>query len=285
MPGGIGNSKWTRRGWLASGVRSGWLLLGGAAMLESADGSGVARASEPAPRTAAVARWPVEWRVDHFTFHADYDFREQRQQLAALRELQGDLAESLGIRISGEPIHVIMFAQRHDYEQYLAHYFPSVPKRRALFIKRRGPGMVFTHQNPQMDVDLRHETTHALLNASLTYLPLWLDEGLAEYFEAPVDRRSENNEHLRSVSWRAKLRQVPRLESLEQIDSLSDMGPDHYRDAWSWVHFLLHESGQTRAVLQRFLLDIQSGLPPGPLGRRVRAGVPDVETRYLRHFR
>lgn len=285
MPAAVRSSAWTRRKWLVHGVRSGWVVLGGTAVLRSLGGDPAAYASEPASRTAAVARWPVEWRVDHFTFHADYDFGEERQQLAALRELQGDLAEALGIRISGEPIHVIMFAERHDYEQYLAHYFPSVPKRRALFIKRRGPGMVFTHQNPQMDVDLRHETTHALLNASLAYVPLWLDEGLAEYFEAPAEQRLENNEHLRSVSWRARLRQIPRLETLEQIDSLAEMGPNHYRDAWSWVHFLLHESGQTRGILQRFLSDIQSGLPPGPLSRRVRAGVSDVEGRYLRHFR
>ncbi|GIT30210.1 MAG: hypothetical protein Ct9H300mP1_22560 [Planctomycetaceae bacterium] len=31
--------------------------------------------------------------------------------------------------------------------------------------------------------DLRHEFTHGVLHSSLKRVPLWLDEGLAEYFE------------------------------------------------------------------------------------------------------
>ena len=39
----------------------------------------------------------------------------------------------------------------------------------------------------RLEEDLRHEATHALLHVAVGDLPLWLDEGLAEYFE--VHRR------------------------------------------------------------------------------------------------
>jgi hypothetical protein len=230
-------------------------------------------------------RWPLEWQIGQFQFHADAVFGQRQQEFSALRTLRDDLSESLDIEISGEPIHVILFARQQDYRQYLTHYFPEVPQRRALFIKRRGPGMVFAHRNPQLDVDLRHEISHALLNASLSYVPLWLDEGLAEYFEVLPQRRIADNEHGRTVRWRARLLQYTPIEELEAVAELADMQTRHYRDAWSWVHFLLHESAASRRVLQRFLQDIQSGLPPGPLSRRVAAELPDVRERYLAHFR
>ena len=37
--------------------------------------------------------------------------------------------------------------------------------------------------------DLRHELTHALLHGVLKDVPLWLDEGLAGFFELPPDAR------------------------------------------------------------------------------------------------
>ena len=145
--------------------------------------------------------------------------------------------------------------------------------------------MVFAYDNRDMEVDLRHETTHALLHASLAYVPLWLDEGLAEYFEVAAEGREAASSHLSMVRFRALLGQVPEITELEQVADLSAMGGAEYRDAWSWVHFLLHDDGPSRAVLIRFLQDIQSGLPPGPLSRRLAATVPDYRERYLRHFR
>lgn len=246
-----------------------------------------ARASEPPMEHTAPAtpRWPFEWRVDEFCFHADFDVRSREGLIDELKRLRTDLTEVLGIRINSEPVHMVLFSNARNYREYLREYFPDLPDRRAMYIKRRGPGMVFAYQNREMDVDLRHETTHALLNASLAYVPLWLDEGIAEYFEVIAANRHTRNGHLSAVKIRVLLGQVPNLSSLENISDLSEMSAGSYRDAWSWVHFMLHESAQSRATLIRFLEDIQSGIPPGPLSRRIAAELPDHHNRYLRHFR
>ena len=59
--------------------------------------------------------------------------------------------------------------------------------RRAFFLAQGSRQVVYTYFNPQLEVDLRHEATHALLHLAIAELPLWLDEGLAEYFEVPEE--------------------------------------------------------------------------------------------------
>lgn len=241
-------------------------------------------AADKAP-SSAVARWPFEFQEGDYVFHADFDLRERPNLIGEIQRLPQDIADQLQITIAHSPVHLLLFSTQNNYRNYMRTYFPELPERRALFVKRRGPGMVFAYDNKEMDVDLRHETTHALLNESLTYVPLWLDEGLAEYFEVPHAERAQTSAHMKFVRLRATLGQVRSIESLEAVDDLANMGGSEYRDAWSWVHFLLHHSDATRACLSRFLQDIQSGLPPGPLSRRLAAEVPDYRSQYLKHFR
>ena len=66
-----------------------------------------------------------------------------------------------------------------------------------------GPGaarVVYTYSSPRLEEDLRHEATHALLRGGYGDLPLWLDEGLAEYFETPADTPDAQHEHLVKIA-------------------------------------------------------------------------------------
>ncbi|MEZ6089124.1 MAG: DUF1570 domain-containing protein [Pirellulaceae bacterium] len=232
-----------------------------------------------------TAGWPFERQVGQFAIHSDFDVASDPETLAQLAPLKADIETTLQIQIYAEPVHLILFQRQENYRGYMKQYFPGVPFRRALFIKRRGPGMVFAFQSDQMHIDLRHETTHALLNASLPYVPLWLDEGLAEYFENRAVGTQRDHLHAAAVRRNAFWRHVPKIESLEAIEDLSGMGTTEYQEAWSWVHFLLHESPQSKAVLVRFLQDLQAHSPPGQLSRRVVEAIPDWKSRYIAHFR
>ncbi len=259
-----------------------WLLL--------AAWCGVLPAADPAVQAnrispQAPSRWPYESQVGHFLVHSDYDVTPRANLLNQLANLRAELSQQLQIRIHDEPVHLILFAQHANYRGYLRLHFPKIPDRQALFVKRRGPGMVFAYENRSMEVDLRHETTHALLNASLPYVPLWLDEGLAEYFEVVATERATGSPHHRLVQMAALVGRVPDVQKLEDIGGVGEMGPAQYRDAWAWVHFLLHESEQSRGVLIRFLRELQAHSPPGSLARRLAAEMPDYRQRFARHFR
>ena len=106
-------------------------------------------------------------------------------ELAPLAAGLGGDARRAGVARAGAPVPV---SGKATYQAYMKQYFPKVPYRRALFIKARGPGMVFACQGTDFEIDVRHESTHALLHAWLPSVPLWLDEGLAEYFEVAARR-------------------------------------------------------------------------------------------------
>jgi hypothetical protein len=167
----------------------------------------------------------------------------------------------------------------------MQRHFPKVPYRRALFIKARGPGMVFAYRGDEFGQDVRHECTHALLHTWLKSVPLWLDEGLAEYFEVPHDQRAGHHPHLAAVRTMVRLGELPRLEALEDLDEIDEMGRDEYREAWAWVHFLVYGPPEANAELLRYLVDLESGIEAGRLSERLRRKLPDLNRRVSEHFR
>ena len=238
--------------------------------------AGIARAED---------RWPDERQAGPFQVHADFSLASQTELLAELARLQQDLAATLGARPSREPVHLFLFEKKPTYQAYMQQHFPKVPYRRALFIKARGPGMVFAWRGDEFGLDVRHESTHALLHAWLANVPLWLDEGLAEYFEVPHEQRAGQHSHLAAVRAMIRLGQLPRLEALESLDGIDDMGRDEYRDAWAWVHFGVHGPPAAREELLRYLADLEGGGPLGPLSERLRRRLPDLDRRMAEHFR
>ena len=233
---------------------------------------------------AQASGWPDEYRAGQFICHADFPLTPVRALLTSMPGLQTELVQRLGIHPSSEPIHVFLFQRRATYEAYVKHHFPHAPVRKALFIKARGLCMVFAHRGEDFEVDLRHESTHALLNAALPMVPLWLDEGLAEYFEVAAKDRAGGNPHMSRVTWAARFGQVPSLEELEELSTLNQMNRARYRHAWAWVHFLLHGPPEAREELRRYLADIQALTPPGRLSRRLHGRLPELERHFARHF-
>ncbi len=199
--------------------------------------------------------------------------------------LQRDLMRTLGIEESREAVHLFLFSKKSTYQNYMKQYFPSIPYRRALFVKRRGPGMVFAYANRDFEIDVRHESTHALLHAVLTYVPLWLDEGLAEYFEVPPDKRAYDNPHLKVLKRELFFGITPKIETLEKIESLEKMGSSEYRKSWAWVHFMLHGPAAAHDELVRYFDDIENAVPPGKLSDRLRRRIPDLDRQLADHFK
>lgn len=235
---------------------------------------------------AAVAqsRWVDEQTIGPVIVHANFSLAAHRPLLDETSRLQADLQEALGIASSREPIHLFLFERSSTYRWYMKEYFPKIPYRRALYIKHRGPGMVFAYQSPEFKIDVRHECTHAFLHASLPMMPLWLDEGLAEYFEVSADKRAFDNPHLKATRWLVRVGNAPRIEDLEAIRELGGMGAGEYRSAWAWTHFMLHGSAEAHDELVRYLADIAAHTPPGQLSERLRRRIPDLERRFVTHF-
>lgn len=215
--------------------------------------------------------------------HSDVRLPKDHRLIADLAKLRQEIAETLELPVQDQPVTVYLFSDELRYSQYMKSVFPQLPPRRAYFVGTSKELAVYTYWGERIQEDLRHEYTHGVLHATLKDVPLWLDEGLAEYFEVVSEPVGMNRDYtLRLVSavengWR------PDLERLEQLVGVEQMQKADYQESWAWVHFLLHEGPDTRAVLLGYLHDLQKSENPPKLRERLRKEIPAFEERLLQH--
>jgi hypothetical protein len=204
-----------------------------------------------------------------------------------LPELQRELSRTLGVPPARNPIYVYLFASEDQYREYIGRNFPKVPYRPALFIWEGGAPGVYTYRKPGLDVDLRHECTHALLHSVLPAVPLWLDEGLAKYFEVPAAERASQHPYFNDLRWKWSLRlgMVRTVQSLEARETLAELDSADYRYSWAWVHFMLHGPEPARAQLVEYLACYEQSVPPGKLSQRLARAVPNPTEQMIQHFK
>ena len=236
------------------------------------------------PSLGRAQDWLDQRLAGPFHCHADFRLEPYQPLLDDLAYLQSDLVRALDVPETHEPIELYLFADQAAYTRYLNSRYPQVPYRRAMYIKDRGPGEMFAQIGPDFETDLRHEATHALLHGSLPYVPLWLDEGLAKYFEVPRGKRADGSPFLHTVRQSARHGQIPKLGVLEQKRDLRQMGVAEYRNSWAWVHFLLNGPPEAHNELVHYLADIRARKPTLRLSIRLERRIPDLDEKIERHF-
>jgi len=233
----------------------------------------------------AAEHWVDTRQSGPFICQAMFPLKEYEPLLAELQELQPELVRVLDVSPAAEPVYIYLFSDAQSHRRYLAEHYPDVPYRPALFVKEGGLAGVYAYRHDALDVDLRHECTHALLHASLPMVPLWLDEGLAKYFEVPADERAFDHPYFGWLRWEMRLGMIRDMSDLEQRRDLSEMGASEYRYSWAWVHFMLHGPGAAHATLVRYLADIRRGEIAGNLSERLESAVPNSTAQMVRHFK
>ena len=191
-----------------------------------------------------------------------------------------DVEELLQISLSDEPIHVYLFENEALYHDYMKRKHPLFPNRRAFFVKSDTALMVYAYWGDRVAEDLRHEVTHGYLHSSIAGLPLWLDEGLAEYFETPRINRGFNSRHYHLLLRRYDSSQwVPDVGRLESLKNPARMTQMDYAESWLWVHYLLHHNVETAGILQQHLAEIKTNPAQAtPLKELlIKAGKDDTE--------
>lgn len=247
------------------------------------------RASFVTTKTGSSARsvpnWPHKGTVGPFRFYSTIPLSSLESDLPKLQSLPAEISSVLGVAIAESPIHVVVLEDKTSFEHYLKEHYPQVPNRRALFIRDRGAGLVLTAHHPNWLIDARHECTHAIMHAQNVSLPLWLDEGLAEYFETTDANRVHHPVHREAVRTQLKFGQIPELEPLELIPSHSEMNALEYRDAWSLVAFMVHHSDASRGTFRTYIDDLFKQRAVGLLNARVRESVPQFRDEFTQFFR
>jgi hypothetical protein len=226
-------------------------------------------------------------RKSQFIFFADVNLDADDPLFNELADLREQLYRELQLPSSNTLIQVYLFEDRDRYDRFMKAGYPDLPRRRAFFVAQpRAVGgtdelLVYTFRGDRIRQDLRHELTHAMLHSVLKDVPLWLDEGLAEFYELPPANNGLNPQHLEQLR---KGPFEPNLARLERMHQVVDMSPAEYRESWAWVHLMLRGPADGKTALLAYLQQLRTTASPGPLQPRLTAAVPGLTDALESHL-
>lgn len=213
---------------------------------------------------------------------SDFKLSPQDDLILELEALRENVGQTLEVPMKDRRVVVYLFSNEADYSSYMEKTYPALPPRRAFFIGSPAELAVYAFWGSQVRIDLRHEYTHGLLHAGLKTVPLWLDEGIAEYFEVTGnDPKRINVEHAQRLSTAVQNGWRPDLRRLEGIEDVAEMHRLDYQESWAWVHFLLHDSPDSRMLLLDYLAELRHTTQPGSLADRIESEMPHASERLL----
>jgi hypothetical protein len=250
-----------------------------------------AEKQEKSDRTAALTLpGKRSFRMGQYVFLADFEIKPDEPLFRELADLRTQVYRELELPDATTLIQVYLFEDRDRYERFIRARYPDLPRRRAFFVAQpHSVGgtedlLVYTFWGDRIRQDLRHELTHALLHSVLRDVPLWLDEGLAEYFELLPENQEASQQHLEQIRLAGGNARKPDLPHLEELKEVQQMTPAEYREAWAWVHLLLQGNPDARSALIAYLQQLRTTPNPGPLYPRLAAAFPDLQDAFNRHL-
>ncbi len=221
-------------------------------------------------------------RTGPFIVFSNFPMNEDPSAVHCLRALERDLKQYLDFqpRADDEPVEIYVLDDRNAFAHFLKFYYPELPPRRAFFLAQGGKRVVYTYSSPRLEEDLRHEATHALLHGSFGDLPLWLDEGLAEYFETDLATPGAERDRALHIADDIAAGWSPNLARLEALSDIRSMTPRDYREAWAWVHLFLNGAEAGKPFLLNSLAELHE--KQGKLGLAENGATND---RLLAHLK
>lgn len=173
-------------------------------------------------------------------FHAMLPSQAMEASRRELERLHTRLQQELGARPLSQPAQIYVYAQVDHFVAAVREIGIEPGGRPAIFLKRNGKSYIFTYAHGDYRQTLRHEFTHAVLHDSFANFPIWLDEGLAEFYET-VSGRQPAYERLLATQLRIVWNPSP--SRMSQWRKMEDMRMLEYAEAWSWVRLFMQSPG------------------------------------------
>ena len=221
---------------------------------------------------------------EQLVIHADFPVAARHRLFEELTARRADLNRLLGLPVSDESIHVYLFDDAERFAGFMRLYHPEFPRRRAYFVETDTRLAVYAQWGDLVGEDLRHEVTHGYLHSVLPNVPLWLDEGLAEYFELPRGSSGLHRPHLDMLLRRIQAGWRPDPQRLQRLDSTADMRLEDYAESWGWVHFLLNTRPEYNDLFSGYLADLRHEGSTEPLLPRLERVLDDPSREMTRHI-
>ncbi|MEQ8762802.1 MAG: DUF1570 domain-containing protein [Planctomycetota bacterium] len=223
-------------------------------------------------RSVRRARRGPEWTrsfqedTDHYRVETDIDPAVCRDAARLLEEAYAYFNEDLlPLPEAKGKFTAYLFSGEASYQAYLKEVNGTTrPHTAGLYNAALRQLLIWNvPDRQQMLRTVRHEAFHQYLDRLSPQAPVWLNEGLAEYYEVEPDGSRRTNEgvvrgdHLRTLA--------KGILPIEALIELGDQGfyfedfERHYAQSWALVHFLRHESEDSRKRFQQVLETARRG--------------------------
>jgi tetratricopeptide (TPR) repeat protein len=226
------------------------------------------------PATIELPKAKEKWICQEgelFTLYSSATAKQAGEISLGLAQYHAVLSAHNQGHILPSPVPTIIFVFKDD--RGLAPYqsFPSEqPSGNGYFLQREDIQYIAVSAKEEVTRTIFHEYAHAILATKWPGAPLWLQEGLAEYYstfrsESKIvyigEPLKEHARTLRTSTW-IPFAELMKMDADASTYRDADKSPLFYAQSWILTHFLLHglRNSGTEAVA-RFVEQIGAGEP------------------------
>ena len=237
-----------------------------------------------------------ELRTANFTLFTDAGETNTRRIAADLERLRDVLSQlAPGVALSSPtPTYIFVFKNASAFEPYQRTYAGKPMASGGYFLSTELANYVAINGDRRGDERsiIYHEYLHYVLRNQFAELPLWLNEGLAEYystFEAAGDEAKIGLPIVEHVAWLRKNPLIPLTslfavgEESKEYNESSRRGA-FYAESWALVHYLISGNPERRQQAAEYLRLAQAGAPPGQIFQQAFGADPATLERELRRY-
>lgn len=250
-----------------------------------------------APALALPKKEPwIELRTANFTLFSNAGEKTvQRvgEDLERLRDALSQLVPGLSLS-SPSPTYIFVFKNAETFRPYQRTYNGKSVEAGGYFLSRQLANYVAvnTDQHGDERLIIYHEYLHYLLRNNYASLPLWLHEGLAEYYSTFEVGKEEARIGLPIPEHIAWLRKNP-LIPLATVFAVNEHSEEYnegerrggfYAESWALVHYLISGSNERRLQAVESLRLATAGTPPDQIFKRAFGADSAALERELRKY-
>jgi Flp pilus assembly protein TadD len=238
----------------------------------------------------------IEVRTASFTLFSEAGERKTKEIGEDLERLRDALSQlSPGLALSSPiPTYIFVFRNAPSFQPYQRTYNGKPLDSGGYFLGRQLANYVAINGDQHGDekVIIYHEYLHYLMHNNLAALPLWMNEGLAEYYSTFQADRNEARIGLpvpEHVFWLRQHTFIP-FATLFAVDehapeyNETDRRGGFYAESWALVHYLISGNPERRRQASEYLRLVQAGTPPGQIFAKAFGADPAKLEHELRIY-
>lgn len=240
-------------------------------------------------------RW-IEVRTPNFLFFSNAGRRATRRVVLDLEELRAVLGQLTSYELrSPVPTLIYLFKNQRSFTPFKHLYQGEPAPVSGYFISRDDANYIALAADSRDASEIVfHEYVHYVSENNLWWMPVWLSEGLAEFYQTFEVVGSAAYIGLPVESHLVLLRNrtlIPFGELLA-VDLASPLYNERnrktafYAQSWALTHYLMLGSPERRQQLGRYLDLLQTGTPePAAFARAFETEYSDLEAEVRAHLR